>query len=107
MLKRSISAHMKGGSGSMKSRKASRDIPETRSETNFTNVSHKAKIFKQQVPAQVHGVLATEQAKFSCDSISLGRRESYRYNGHNENSYVSGLSSTFLCIWNIFFLECK
>lgn len=51
----------------------------------------------------MHGVLATEQEKFSCDSISLERRESYWYNEHNENSYVSRLSFTFFCASGTYF----
>lgn len=54
-----------------------RDVTETISETNFTNVCHQAKISKQQVFVQVHEVLAKEPEMFSCDSSSLGEREHY------------------------------
>lgn len=44
MLKCSIHTQMKGETSSTESRK--RDVTEIISETNFTNVSHQAKIFK-------------------------------------------------------------
>lgn len=40
MLKWNINANVKGGAGHMESRKGTKDVTETISETNFTHVSH-------------------------------------------------------------------